>query len=96
LANALEVAPPQSTIRLTASPDRSFVDVHVVDEGPGMDPEHRAHAFDRFWRGDSGHRGSGLGLSIVQKLVQADGGDVTLDEAPSGGLDVRIRLRRAS
>ena len=95
LANALEVVPAQSTITLTARAEPSAVSVHVVDEGPGMDAEHRRHAFNRFWRGDAGHRGSGLGLSIVQKLVQADGGEVTLHEAASGGLDVRIRLRPA-
>jgi signal transduction histidine kinase len=84
------------------------VELHVVDAGPGMTAEQRAHAFDRFWRSTqsrsrsdgvgtsaSGLGGSGLGLSIVQQLVVNDGGSVELLEAAAGGLDVCIRLQSA-
>jgi len=60
-----------------------------------MSPEHRKRAFDRFWRGEAAGRGSGLGLAMVEKLVPADAGKVSLHEASTGGLDVRTRLRRA-
>ena len=42
----------------------------VDDDGPGIPVADRANVFDRFWRGDAGTRGPGLGLSIVQKLVR--------------------------
>ena len=93
LANAMEVAPPESTVRLVAERAGSHAVLHVADEGPGMSEEHRQHAFDRFWRGEGAGRGSGLGLAIVQKLVRADGGGVSLHRAATGGLDVRLRLR---
>ena len=54
-----------------------------------------AHAFDRFWQGPEGTGSSGLGLAIVAKLVHADGGRVTLADAPGGGLDAAVSLPAA-
>jgi two-component system OmpR family sensor kinase len=81
-------------LRAVAEGDR--VVLHVTDHGPGMSPEERERAFDRFWSGDAATGGSrtfggaGLGLAIVRKLVVADGGEVRLDPTPGGGLDVRL------
>lgn len=77
----------------------AVVELHVVDQGPGMSEEQRAHAFDRFWRSTEARSklgGSGLGLSIVQQLVVNDGGSVELLEALGGGLDACVRLRAAT
>ena len=65
------------------------VDIRLIDEGPGMDEDQRARAFDRFWHEGSGG-GFGLGLAIVRQLVESDGGRVSLERAVSGGLEVRI------
>lgn len=93
IANALEVAPPGTTVRVTAAPEADGgVRLEVVDEGPGMEPAEREHAFDRFWRGREDHPGSGLGLAIVRRLVEADGGTVALHEAPGGGLRAVVAL----
>ncbi|MGZ4257653.1 MAG: ATP-binding protein [Gaiellaceae bacterium] len=94
LANAIEVSPRGGSIRLTGRPSEEWVELHVVDQGPGMAPEERAHAFDRFWRAGGEGSGFGLGLAIVRRLVAADGGEVELREAPGGGLDAVVRLRR--
>lgn len=90
--NALEVSPRGSTIRLSVVGTPSGPAVHVQDQGPGMAPDQRERAFDRFWQGREGTGTSGLGLAIVQKLVQADGGHVELREAPGGGLDAVVQL----
>ncbi|WP_117208112.1 sensor histidine kinase [Allorhizocola rhizosphaerae] len=67
------------------------------DEAPTpRSPDDRERAFDRFWRGrrQPGSRpGSGLGLAIVKQLLMDDGGTVSLEESPSGGVTVRIVLR---
>jgi signal transduction histidine kinase len=94
VANALEVAPEGSTVTVLARATRDHVEVRVRDEGPGLTTEDRARAFDRFWRVRSGG-GSGLGLAIVRKLADADAATVVLDEAPGGGIDAVVRLRRA-
>ncbi len=95
LANALAVAPAGSTVTLAARSSSPWVELHVTDEGPGLSPEQRERAFDRFWRAGSGEGGSGLGLAIVQRLVVADDGEVELLAAPGGGIDAVVRLRAA-
>jgi signal transduction histidine kinase len=100
VANALDAAPPGTEVVLaagrSATPGR--VELHVLDRGPGLSEEARTRAFDRFWRGQDersnrdGLGGSGLGLSIVRRLVAADGGDVELLTRPGGGTDAVVRL----
>lgn len=96
LDNALKVSPEGSKIVVSGVAHDDTVEIHVTDEGPGMSAEERVHAFDRFWRGDTSEGGTGLGLAIVRELAQASGGEVVLDERPTGGLDAVIRLRRAN
>lgn len=92
--NALEVSPTGSALTLTVVPGHAVVDLHVIDEGPGMSAEDRARAFDRFWRAeDAPVGGSGLGLAIVQQLVAAGDGMVELRRAPGGGIDALVRFR---
>jgi len=72
-------------VAVTHRDDR--VVVSVADDGPGMGETERARAFDRFWRSErTTTEGTGLGLAIVRRLVEADDGTITLDEAPTGGL----------
>lgn len=92
LSNALEVSPAGAAIELSAVQADGWVELHLVDEGPGLPPEDRVRAFDRFWRARGGE-GSGLGLAIVKRLVEVDAGEVELRDAPSGGLDAVVRLR---
>ncbi len=93
IANALEVAPAGSTLRITVAADRAGVELHVVDEGPGLTDEQRAHAFDRFWQAGGGQGwggqggGTGLGLAITHRLATASGARVELRRAPTGGID---------
>ncbi len=100
LNNALEVAPPHSSVWLVAADRGDWVELRVRDEGPGMTDDERARAFDRFWQSGTARRDGrpnghfGLGLAIVRKLVVTDGGDVALEASPSGGLEVVVRVRR--
>jgi len=93
LANALEASPDGGTVKLSARADSPWVELHLSDEGPGLSPEQRQRAFDRFWRAGSGAGGSGIGLAIVRRLVAADQGEVELREASTGGVDAVVRLR---
>jgi signal transduction histidine kinase len=100
LANALDAAPPgtQVVLRAATAATPGWVEVHVLDGGPGLSDEERARAFDRFWRGQgtkvNGHRlgGSGLGLPIARRLVAADGGRIELAARTGGGTDAVVRL----
>jgi signal transduction histidine kinase len=92
LANAVEVSPPRSWITVSTAQSGGWVELHVVDEGPGLSEEERRRAFDRLWQGDSGGGSSGLGLAIVNRLVTSDGGEVELLPAEAGGIDAVVRL----
>jgi signal transduction histidine kinase len=98
LANAIEVAPPGSDVQVSVCSGARYVDLHVVDAGPGLSEAERARAFDRFWRGrDGAPGGSGLGLAIVAQLAASSGGDATLLPASDdGGIDARVRFAAAS
>ncbi|HEY7137149.1 MAG TPA: sensor histidine kinase [Acidimicrobiia bacterium] len=94
LNNALDVAPPASSVDLTARRDERWVVITVADAGPGMTDDAMARAFNRFWRepGRGRDGGSGLGLAIVRQLVASDGGTVSLARSARGGLEVTVRL----
>ncbi len=68
----------------------------VTDTGPGMSPEQREHAFERFYRGVDTRDGFGLGLAIVKQATEAMGGTVELDSRHGAGTTVRFHLPSGS
>lgn len=85
-------------VLLSAQAQEGQVELHVEDEGPGFPPEFIASAFDRFSRSPKARtgRGSGLGLSIVELIARAHGGEVGARNRVSGGADVWIAVPRDS
>jgi signal transduction histidine kinase len=67
----------------------------VEDDGPGLPPDQRAEVMQRGARLDESAPGSGLGLSIVDDLARAYGGEVQLGSSPLKGLQVDLLLPRA-
>jgi signal transduction histidine kinase len=91
--NALEVAPAGSTVQIAVRPRGEIVEMHVIDEGPGLSAEQRRHAFDRFWRGPAATPGgTGLGLAIVAQLAAACGGRAELLPSDHGGIDAVVSV----
>jgi len=94
--NALDVAPDGSDVRVNTTIVDGRVELHVTDQGPGLDEEERRRAFDRFWRGPSAEPGgTGLGLAIVARLAAQCNGVAELRTGPEGGLDAVIVLTAA-
>ncbi len=93
LSNALEAVERGGSIVVDVSERGDVAALGVRDDGPGMTDDDKLRAFDRFWRGRQ-TSGSGLGLAIVRRLVELDGGSVSLADAPQGGLDVLVRYPR--
>ncbi len=89
VANARAVS---DEVTVTARRSGEWIELHVVDRGPGLSEEQRVRAFDRFWRGHSSGPGSGLGLAIVRRLAALDGGEAELLGRPGGGIDAVVRL----
>ncbi len=91
--NAFKYGRPPVRIEVTVEPDR--VSLAVLDAGRGVAESDRERVFDRFERLDTmSGQGLGLGLSVVQGLVEAMGGDVRVEEAPGGGAAFRIGFPR--
>ena len=88
--NALSHAPGVTPIDVSAGPGPQLT---VRDYGPGIAEVDLPHVFDRFWRKDRrSSTGAGLGLGIVQRLTEAHGGTVSVENATGGGASFRVRL----
>jgi PAS domain S-box-containing protein len=75
-------------IRIEASEDR--VSLSVADSGPGILPGDRERVFDPFYTTASD--GTGIGLSIVQRIVADHGGVIRVSDSPSGGAEFRLEF----
>jgi two-component system OmpR family sensor kinase len=93
LVNACQYAPGAAqSWRTSISGGRAVIEVR--DQGPGLAATDLAHVFERFYRGEKTRAreegGSGLGLSIVQGLARAQGGDVAIASAEGHGTTVTV------
>jgi heavy metal sensor kinase len=97
--NAIKFTPPGRRVAITfvTTPDEH--QIIVADEGPGIPADRRPEVVERFYRLDrdreQGTDGAGLGLSIVQWAVTAQGGRLERGDAPGGGTRVTIALPRS-
>jgi signal transduction histidine kinase len=96
--NVMENACKWCGARVRATAEAStpaFFSLTVEDDGPGLAAEDRAEVLQRGARLDETAPGSGLGLSIVDELARAYGGELSLANSPLGGLKATLRLPQA-
>ena len=103
LSNAAKYGSEGGWIGVTAtSPaegEDAMVEIRVADRGPGIPQDELAHIFDTFYRGkraveDQIH-GTGLGLSLVKRIVEAHAGTVTVQSEPGKGTEFVVRIPAA-
>lgn len=94
LANAIKFSPEGGSIELGVRTAEGMAELTVRDHGPGVPVEELEQLFRPFFRGSNAARaeGHGLGLAIVQRVLQVHGGDIRARNAEGGGLEVRLRL----
>jgi signal transduction histidine kinase len=95
LSNAVKYSPAGSTIRVRVARQDGAAVVEVADEGIGIPAEAQARLFEPFYRaGNVGPTASGfgLGLYIVQEIVQRHGGRVEVESAEGRGTALRVVL----
>jgi signal transduction histidine kinase len=93
LANAVKYSPTGGTITMSVRDDSAGASVEVSDEGIGMTDAQRATLFEPFQRaGPPGIPGAGLGLSLVKRIVEAQGGAVEVESVPGMGSTFRVRF----
>jgi len=90
LMNAAQAMGGRGAIDVTIVNGDTNCRVSIADHGPGMPSEVRAKAFEAFFT--TKHRGTGLGLPIANRIVEAHGGQMEIDTPASGGTVVTIVL----
>lgn len=99
VTNALKYGSPDGEIRVTVDDLPGRVGVTVSDDGPGIPPDELESVFERFFRSTSARAsavpGTGLGLALVQSIVERHGGTVSIESTVGVGTRVRVELPTA-
>ncbi|WP_455378450.1 ATP-binding protein [Petrachloros mirabilis] len=99
LSNALKFSPQGGIVKaqMTPDPNAGVLVVSVSDTGPGIPSEELPHIFERFYQGSNNSKystpGSGLGLALAKKVVEAHGGRIWIESEVKKGTTVRFILR---
>jgi len=98
LANARAHTPAGTAIHVATYSDEKGTYVTVADNGPGLTAENQQHIFERFYRVDTSRQrnssdGSGLGLSIVDEVMKAHGGEVSVASEPGNGATFTLHFK---
>jgi signal transduction histidine kinase len=90
LMNAAQAMDGQGRIDVTVTTTHGRCRIAMADRGPGMPADVRERAFDAFFT--TKHRGTGLGLPIAKRVVDAHGGTIHIDVPPEGGTTISVDL----
>jgi two-component system sensor histidine kinase KdpD len=85
LENAVRHTPPHTPISISATLAGARVQIAIADHGPGVPASDRERVFQPFERGRTLGDGTGLGLAIARGLIEANGGQLRLEDVPGGG-----------
>ena len=94
LDNAIKFTTPEDQVEIRVTEDGRTAIVDVVDTGPGIPPEEIPHIFEELYRGQNarGVPGSGLGLKLVERIVQLHDGTIFVRSKPEVGTVFTVRL----
>lgn len=93
VSNAANFSPPGGLITVGLAKHHDHYELSVEDQRPGIDEAERDRLFERFYSRGNDH-GAGLGLTIVQSIANRLGGQVRLENRPSGGLRATFEFAR--
>jgi signal transduction histidine kinase len=95
LSNAIKFTGSSGHISLTLKIRDGFAVVSICDTGCGMDGETKKHIFDKFYQGDRSHaqEGNGLGLALVKKVIEMQGGSISVESVPGQGSTFTVFLK---
>lgn len=94
--NTLRHTPTAAGLAIRAVRHGHNLRIDIADRGPGIDPDHLEHIFDRFYRSDAGRDrtggGTGLGLAIARSIVEAHDGTIRITSSPDTGTTIVFTL----
>jgi signal transduction histidine kinase len=93
IGNALRHTPAGGRVRVVLTPGPDAVELRVADTGTGIAAADLPRIFDRFYKG-AGSSGSGLGLTIARRLVDAHGGTIRAESTVGSGTTIIVALPR--
>lgn len=96
LGNAVKFTQPEESIQVRAYEDTNHIVVEVADEGSGIPEEELPHVTDELFRGKGarGTPGSGLGLALVDAIIERHGGQISIRSRVNQGTVIALRLPR--
>jgi len=92
LDNAMKHGGEGGKVDVKLDDDGSFVHITVRDYGHGIPEGELPHVKEKFYKGSSKNRGTGIGLSVCDEIVTRHGGRLDIDNAPGGGCVVSVSL----
>jgi signal transduction histidine kinase len=93
LLNAVDAMPQGGMVGIVAGSNDTYLELKIVDSGPGLSADAQRRAFEPFFTTKPG--GTGLGLAIVYRIAEVHGGSVTAANNPPGGAAFSLRFPRA-
>ncbi len=92
LDNAIKHSPPHSNIRIYLTEDETYARIFIEDEGEGIAESDLPYIKDRFYKGVSSKRGTGLGLAVADEIIALHNGELFIDSAVGEGTKVTVVL----
>ncbi|MEK2688888.1 sensor histidine kinase [Bdellovibrio sp. GT3] len=95
IGNAIKFSPKGEKVVVKVRSDQKYVNISVIDSGPGIPSHQLAGVFDNFWQAKkTADKGAGIGLAIVKTIVEAHGGTVQIQSQTGRGTTVTFSLPR--
>ncbi len=96
LRNAIRHTDPETSVDLKLFSVDQMIHIQIIDQGPGVNPEHIQKIFEPFYRPTEARErtsgGAGLGLAIAKRGVEANGGSITAENATDSGLQQGLKV----
>lgn len=90
IRNAIQAMPEGGELTIQTAYAQKVAEIHIIDQGAGIKPDHLAHIFEAFFTTKA--RNVGLGLTIAQKIIESHGGQIFFESTPGQGTKCTILL----
>ncbi len=97
IGNAIKFSPENGEIKIRLSNQTDKIVFTISDQGPGIDENAQKHIFDKFYQSDTMHKkeGSGLGLALAKKVIDLEGGEISVKNNDDIGCTFTVILKKS-